>query len=172
MHKATIGYARFNTVDPPRPDVHLRFGQFNPRPVNKSVIKKLVEDFYASGRDPRREALAVLVDPTWIERESVVQNPALPWEEVPDARFTAAVAGRTIQVLTGQHRSVAGKTWRAAMTAERAKQEKKLAKATEKQQAEQIEQAEKNIEELTAAIKGATTWLVRFLDPGECLGLC
>ncbi|KAI0749090.1 hypothetical protein C8Q74DRAFT_1222725 [Fomes fomentarius] len=165
VHTATIGYARFNTVDPLRADVHLQFGQFNPRPVNKSVIKKLVEDFYASGRDPQREALAVLVDPAWLEPDSVVQNPALPWEELPDMQFTAAVAGQTIQILTGQHRSVAGKTWRAAMTAECTTQEKKLAKAAEKQQTEQVKQVEKNVAELTAAIKGATMWLVRFLNP-------
>lgn len=166
---ATIGYVRFNTVDPPRPDITLRFGTYNPRAVNTKVVKKLVSDFNTSGRQPAKEALCALADPSWIELDSLADNPATPWEKLKDVRFTAAVSGQTIDILTGQHRSVAGREWREEMLKEKGVQEKARDKATDKQQAEHIKKADEHIGALSAAVKMSTVWLTQFLDPSKLL---
>ena len=163
---ATLGYARLNTVEG-SDGVLVRFGRYNPRGVNQTTVRSLVSYFDASGKQAGRERLPAMIKADWVDPMSLVQNPATPLAEDPRARFLPVAKGHTIDLLGGQHRSVAGAKWRDQLDAERARQESQKKKAESKKKTEEVQQIDGLLERLGALRTESVMWLVQFLDESK-----
>lgn len=182
LEKATLGWARMNTADPPRKNVSLRFGFKNPRPVSMQAVDNLRKSFkQGGGRDPSVEPLNVLVKPKWINPSTVADTQAVAYDKLPLIEFTQAASDQTIDILSGQHRTVAARQERQEMLAEVERLKTSLQKlldksgggelATESQI--EVDRLKANIANLSDVIQGYCIWAVRCINagPSHCVTL-
>ena len=120
--EAYMGRVAMNIATPASaanvPHPELKWGLFNPRPINDTAAKKLLKSFQEKGISSWDHPISIGVKPEWVNPKCLTTSDAVPYVSLHTIEWTDAADGCQVQMYGGTHRAHALRLYTATFQKE------------------------------------------------------